>query len=276
MTLAFVAGGFLGSRFLADRPEQVPDAGIPDATGPRAPAAARPAPASGQAPPLPSGKGTRIALVIDDLGRSLEEVRALARLPVPVTYSVLPFEHSTGRVVAEIRQLGGQLLCHLPMEPANGANPGPGALNAAMSDVGLGRATGLALDAVEGAVGANHHMGSLMSTDERSMRVVLEVLSDRGLFYLDSKTSVDSVGYRVGRDLGVPSLERQVFLDPDRQTEAIRLQFGRLLRIAAERGSAVAIGHPYPETLAVLEKELPRALAAGFEFVEVSALAGRG
>ena len=162
------------------------------------------------------------------------------------------------------------------MEPASGANPGPGALNDAMSSSELGRATAVALDAVAGAIGANHHMGSRMSTDERSMKVVLEVLGERGLFYLDSRTSAESVGYRVGRELGVPSLERQVFLDPDRDPEAIRGQFRRLLQIAADRGTAVAIGHPYEETVRVLREELPRALAAGFEFVEISALVERG
>ena len=278
VVVSFAVGGFVGSRLSRDRsageaaaaPERrAPEAGYVE---PEAPSAA----ASRPAPELPRGGGARIALVIDDLGRSVQDVERLADLPAPVTYSVLPFEHSTASVVRAIRDRGGQLLCHLPMEPAGGANPGPGALNAAMSDRELSRATAVALEAVDGAIGANHHMGSRMSTDERSMKVVLGVLGRRGLFYLDSRTSAESVGYRVGRDLGVPSLERQVFLDPDRDPEAIRAQFHRLLELAVERGAAVAIGHPYPETVAVLAEELPRALAAGFEFVEISALVERG
>ena len=279
VVVSFAVGGFVGARLgrgpAADlvakpSPPAEPDAVERTATAP--PPAAKPAPT----PELPRAEGARVAVVIDDLGRSVEDVDQLAGLPAPVTYSVLPFEHSTDRVVQAIRRHGGQLLCHLPMEPASGADPGPGALNAAMSTAELSRATAVALDAVDGAIGANHHMGSRMSTDERSMKVVLEVLGERGLFYLDSRTSPDSVGYRVGRALGVPSVERRVFLDPDRDPEAIRGQFRRLLAIAAERGHAVAIGHPYPETVAILREELPRALAAGFEFVELSALVDRG
>ncbi len=277
--VSFALGGLIGSRWrqpvepaaTASRRPPVADDPAGDATP--TPAISAPVPPASEAA-LPRGDGARVALVIDDLGRSVAEVESLDRLPAPITYSVLPFEHSTAKVVAEVKRRGGQLLCHLPMQPATAANPGPGALNAAMSDVELSRATAVALDAVEGAVGANHHMGSLMSTDERSMRVVIGVLAERGLFYLDSKTSSDSVGYRVGRDLGVPSVERQVFLDPDRDPQAIRAQFRRLLELAAANGSAVAIGHPYPETVEMLDRELPRALAAGFEFVELSALAG--
>ena len=281
VALSFVAGGLVGSRLATRAPREaapVDVAAVEQAAREPRPAPMllppdpEPAPAPSAELAPPPGRGARVALVIDDLGRSVDEVALFAGLPAPVTYSVLPFEHSTGRVVRAIRERGGQLLCHLPMEPSNGANPGPGALNEAMSDRELSRATAVALDAVEGAIGANHHMGSRLSTDERSMGVVLGVLGRRGLFYLDSRTSADSVGYRVGRELGVPSLERQVFLDPDRDREAIRGQFHRLLAIAAERGSAVAIGHPYPETVEVLREELPRALAAGYEFVEISAL----
>lgn len=277
VVVSFAIGGFVGAR-LAGRPERAeieppaPPAAPESAVAEQRPAAPTPAP---PAPEPPPGHGARVALVIDDFGRSVEDVDRFAGLPVPVTYSVLPFEHSTASVVQAIKRRGGQLLCHLPMEPASGANPGPGALNAAMSENELSRATAVALDAVDGAIGANHHMGSRLSTDERSMKVVLGVLGRRGLIYLDSRTSADSVAYRIGRDLGVPSLERQVFLDPDRDPEAIRTQFRRLLAIAAERGAAVAIGHPYRETEEVLRQELPRALAAGFEFVEISALIER-
>lgn len=278
VVVSFAIGGFVGAR-LAGRPEGAEIETPAAAAAPERAVADRQRPASPPPPPpapeLPPGHGARVALVIDDFGRSVEDVDRFAGLPVPITYSVLPFEHSTASVVRAIKRRGGQLLCHLPMEPASGANPGPGALNAAMSERELSRATGVALDAVDGAVGANHHMGSRLSTDERSMRVVLGVLGRRGLIYLDSRTSAESVAYRIGRDLGVPSLERQVFLDPDRDLEAIRTQFQRLLAIAVERGAAVAIGHPYPETEEVLRQELPRALAAGFEFVEISALLER-
>jgi polysaccharide deacetylase 2 family uncharacterized protein YibQ len=118
-------------------------------------------------------------------------------------------------------------------------------------------------------------MGSVFSADAEAMTPILSELAARGLFFIDSRTSADSVGYRLALEHGVPAAERQVFLDADPGTEAIALQFERLLELARRRGAAVAIGHPHRDTLAVLELEVPRALAAGYEFVPASFLLDR-
>jgi len=236
-------------------------------------------PAAARAFSGPSGepptRQTRIALVIDDLGRSLEDVETLEHLGVPISYAVLPFEDHTGEVVAALRRHGDEILCHLPMEPLHGQDPGPGALRLGMSAEQLRTSTAAALQAVPGAVGVNNHMGSGLSADEPSMETILGVLAGRGLFFLDSRTSAQSVGYRTAIRLGVPATERQVFLDTDESPEAIREQFIRLLEVARTRGAAVAIGHPHPQTLAVLESEVPKAKAQGYEFVPVSFLLDR-
>ncbi|HVS00213.1 MAG TPA: divergent polysaccharide deacetylase family protein [Thermoanaerobaculia bacterium] len=232
--------------------------------------------------PAPSGDelaaaepGGRIALVIDDLGRSVEDLDTLARLGVPVSYAVLPFEEQTPAVVTELRRRGAEILCHLPMEPKNGEDPGPGALRLGMGRDELREKTLAALGAVPGAAGVNNHMGSGLSADEGSMEAILQVLSGRGLFFLDSRTSAESVGYRVARELGIPAAERQVFLDADQTPEAIQAQFQRLLGLARTRGAAIAIGHPHPATLATLAAEVPKAKAQGYEFVPVSYLLDR-
>jgi polysaccharide deacetylase 2 family uncharacterized protein YibQ len=227
--------------------------------------------------PPPSGPlhGVRVALVIDDLGGDVDDLRPLAALGVPVTYSVLPFEDQTPQVVAALRQRRAEILLHLPMEPKNGQNPGPGALLQGMSDGELREKTEAALKAVPGAVGVNNHMGSLLSSEEGPMNAVLGVLAARGLFFLDSRTSAESVGYKVAISLGVPAAERQVFLDGDPSPAAIHAQFQRLLNLARTKGAAIAIGHPHPETLAALTREVPKAVAAGYEFVPVSYLLTR-
>lgn len=227
------------------------------------------------APPAGPVQGVRVALVIDDLGTSVEELHPLAGLGVPVTYSVLPYGDQTPEVVAELRKRGEEFLLHLPMEPKNGENPGPGALLGGMSDAEIEDKTLAALRAVPGAVGVNNHMGSKLSEEEGPMKAVLRVLAGRGLFFLDSRTSAQTVGYKVARELGVPAAERQVFLDGDPAPRAIEGQFQRLLALARAHGSAIAIGHPHPETLAALEREVPKARAEGYEFVPVSYLLTR-
>ena len=237
--------------------------------------AAVPVAATIPAPPSGSIHGIRVAVVIDDLGHDVADLRPLEALGVPVTYSVLPYEEQTPEVVAELRRRRAEMLLHLPMEPKNGQNPGPGALLQGMGDDELRQKTEEALKAVPGVVGVNNHMGSLLSAEEGPMNAVLGVLAARGLFFLDSRTSAESVGYKVALGLGVPAAERQVFLDGEATPEAIHAQFQRLLALARTKGSAIAIGHPHPETLAALTREIPKAKAEGFEFVPVSYLLTR-
>lgn len=219
--------------------------------------------------------GARVAVVIDDLGTSVDELRPLEGLGVPVTYAVLPYADQTPQVVSELRGRNAEILLHLPMQPKNGENPGPGALLERMTDDELRQGTIAALKAVPGAVGVNNHMGSLLSSEEGPMNTVLEVIAERRLFFLDSRTSAGSVGYKVATQLGIPAAERQVFLDGDPSPEAIHAQFQRLLALARTHGAAIAIGHPHPATLALLTSEVPKAKAEGFEFVPVSYLLTR-
>lgn len=216
-----------------------------------------------------------VAVVIDDLGRSLTEVERIASLGVPITFAVLPFESRTKEVARAIAETGAEMLVHLPMEPSNGADPGPGALTLGMTASQLAVATRRSLEAVPGATGVNNHMGSTLSADEASMRAVLGVVAERKMFFLDSRTSAKSVGYPTAMALGIPAAERQVFLDDDKSPEAIRKQFARLVDLATERGAAIAIGHPYDETLVILAEEIPKARARGVQFVPVSYLVDR-
>lgn len=264
--------GSEASRRSASRPASGGEPPLPTPTEPEHPTESDVPTVTGPPPP---GEGASVALVIDDLGRSVDDVARLAELGVPVTYAVLPFESRTAEVVSELRRRGVELIVHLPMEPSNGADPGPGALRLAMGRRELARATRSALEAVPGAVGVNNHMGSKLSADRPAMESVVGVVARRGLYFLDSRTSAESVGYAVARGLEVPAAERQVFLDPDLRPEAVRYQFRRLLDAARERGSAIAIGHPHPITLEILREEVPLAVERGYRFVPVSYLLDR-
>ena len=218
------------------------------------------------------GSAPRIAIVIDDLGRSLDDLDTLGALGIPLTYAVLPFESKTSAVVAELARRGVEVLCHLPMEAKGDADPGPGALELAMSEGELVAATERALAAVPVAVGVNNHMGSAIASNQNAITTVLEVVARHRLYFLDSRTSVDTLGFSTARQLGIRAGERQVFLDTEKDETFIEGQFDRLLTEARKRGSATAIAHPYAETLAVLARRVDQARRAGFEFVVVSAL----
>ncbi len=278
--ILFAAGAYFGGR-LQRHPAGPPSVSVPrdSSTGVAAPGKTRAASSAAvpARPPLPptGGRPIRVALVIDDLGRSLSEIDDLRRMGVPLTYSVLPFEALTPRVVETLNQKHLEMLCHLPMEAEGDADPGPGALRLGMTGDQLVALTRSALAAVPGAVGVNNHMGSALSADRPAMRAILQAIAEKDLFFLDSRTSAQSVGYDEALKMGLPAAERQVFLDDDLRPEAIEEEFRRFLQVASEKGSAIAIGHPHPATLEVLARELPRARAAGYEFVPVSYLVDR-
>lgn len=269
---------------LRDGAEPAPAAPAPEATTGEAAVSGQPPRAEGPTPgtdaapePAPAAdRGDRvrgtIALVIDDVGRRVDRVDRFASLGVPVSFAVLPFESRSAEVARRVRELGAEMLVHLPMQGAAGADPGPGALMADMDLATLREQTRRALDALPDAIGVNNHMGSVLSADPQRMGAVLDVVAGRGLFFLDSRTSAQSVGFDAARRREIAAARRDVFLDSERDALAIDRQFSALLELASVAGAAVAIGHPYDETLEVLERRVPEALAAGYRFVPVSYL----
>lgn len=215
-----------------------------------------PAPAPDLTEPRPARRGGLLAIVIDDMGQDLRYARELAALPFPVTFSVLPGTPHNREVAALAARSGRELLLHLPMEPKGwpGINPGPGALFTFMVPDEMRRVLAADLAEIPGAVGVNNHMGSRFTSDADGMAVVLDELRARGLFFLDSLTAQSSTAVRLAREMGLPVYRRSVFLDNVRDVGAITRQLEKATRSAAATGQAVAIGHPYPETLEALKQ----------------------
>lgn len=277
-------GGRLGERwqaFWAQRPaaKSAPAKAAAAEARPRraeraAPAAA-PEPAARIVEPSEPAPIARVAVLIDDLGPRLEDAERLLAIGVPLSYAVLPNEPFSGEVAAQLVARRAEVLCHLPMAAEKGENPGPGALEPGMSPGKLAKLTAAALDAVPGAVGINNHMGSVVTADAEAMRAVLGVAAERRLFFVDSRTTPASVAEQVARELGVATAARDVFLDAETDSGSIAAELERLLALARERGAAIAIAHPHPATLELLERELPRLKSRGFELVPVSYLLER-
>ncbi len=215
-----------------------------------------------------------MAILIDDLGNDLAAVDRIARWPEPVSVAVLPGLASSARVARELASSGKQVLLHLPMEPKGfpSVRPGPGVLLLAQSDREIGQTLRADLDSVPGAVGVNNHMGSAATADPRVMRAVMRVLSDRSLFFVDSRTTEATVAADEARAAGVPAVSRRVFLDDVATEDAVEKSLASLIERGRAEGSALAIGHPHPATLAVLERELPRLEQRGVTLVRVGDL----
>ncbi len=227
-------------------------------------------------PTLPPAQA-RIAIVIDDLGNDRDAVERIARWPYPVAGAVLPGLADSADAARRLAGSGKEVLLHLPMEPDGypSVRPGPGVVLRSDSDERIAQTVIADLASVPGAVGVNNHMGSAATADARVMRAVVRVLAQRGLFFLDSRTTEATVARRVADEASIPAVSRRVFLDSVETAAAIERSYRDLLAKAKKDGAALAIGHPHPETLALLERELPKLSEHRIALVRVSQLTHR-
>ncbi len=216
----------------------------------------------------------RAAIIIDDLGQDLGAARQLLELPYSLTFSVLPrLLHST-EIADEAHRAGREVMLHLPMEPEPGssASPGPGEVRVGMSREAVARIIEQDFGSVPYSEGVNNHMGSRATADAALMAAVMKVLAEHRLYFVDSRTTAASVALDLARRQGLPAFYRSVFLD---DTETVAYSLGKLrdFRRAVEaQGAALAIGHPYPTTLAALGQFLPDLERNDIELVPVSQL----
>jgi len=212
-------------------------------------------------PSRPKSKASMplVAILIDDMGYNLPINNQLLKLEAPLSFSFLPTAPHTPKLAKKAKDLGKDVLIHLPLEPVNSAiDPGPGVLRLSMDFDSMLKILRKDLDAVPGAIGVNNHMGSKFTTSKRGMELILTEIKRRGLFFVDSKTTHDSVAYVTARSMGIPAAERAVFLDHDTQKESIRREIKKMVKLSMENGCVLAIGHPTPNTWKVLYEELPR------------------
>jgi polysaccharide deacetylase 2 family uncharacterized protein YibQ len=214
-----------------------------------------------------------VAVVIDDLGIDQAATRRTLAMPAPLTLSFLPYGRDLAAHSSAARVNGHEVLIHLPMQPdSNGADPGPEALLMGLPDSEFARRLVQAIDAVPGAVGINNHMGSRLTRDPPSMVQVMTALRARGLMFLDSRTTAESIAMETAIQQRVPALERDVFLDHTDDPESIRLHLATLEQIARRRGSAIAIGHPRANTLAALAEWRKGLAVRGLTLVPLTAV----
>ena len=211
-----------------------------------------------------------IAIVIDDLGKQLEPGRRVVALPGPVACAFLPRESYTVALADAAHHSGKEVMLHLPMDSVDGRPLDEGAVTLDMSEGEFLRTVQANLALLPHAVGINNHMGSLLTRHPGHMAWLMrEILRRQPMFFVDSRTTVATVARQVAFENGVPSIDRNVFLDNELDEARIAFQFRRLLKLARKEGSALAIGHPHPQTLALLEREIPALARQGVQLLSV-------
>ncbi|WP_438307774.1 divergent polysaccharide deacetylase family protein [Pseudomonas guariconensis] len=204
-----------------------------------------------------------MSIIIDDLGQSNERDSRTLALPGPITMAIMPDTPHATDFARQAHKAGRTVILHMPMDPATG----PYAWHPGTPIEELARRLDAALAKVPFAAGINNHMGSRMTSQAEPMTWLMAELQRRHLFFVDSRTSAATVAAAKAQALGLAHVSRDVFLDDTRTTEAISAQLQQGVALARRQGSAVLIGHPYPQTLDVLERELPRLKQQGIELI---------
>ena len=219
----------------------------------------------------------KIAIIMDDMGRRVSTFERLLAIDLLVTPAILPESDNATKSALLLQKVHREYMIHLPMQPRQypQMSPGRNALLLGQSEEKTRQLVRHYMDLVPGAVGGNNHMGSRYTEEAGPMRVVLDELHKKGMFFIDSKTIGSSVAFGEARKLGIPTAERHIFLDNEEDVSYIRQQIRKMVRLADAKGELVAICHPYPETLEAFRQELSWLKQQSVDFVPSTAIVRR-
>lgn len=224
--------------------------------------------------PKPAGKErARLAIVIDDFGYSAEPITAFASIDRPLTYAVLPYRLHSNEAASKALAAGHQVMLHLPLEPLSSAEEQEKtSIKVTMTDEEIRRIVTQAIKEVPGIKGINNHQGSRATADKRVMKTVLSVVKNNNLFFIDSRTTAQSVAAATARELKIKTGENEVFLDNEDNVGAVKQQLRVAAKIALKEGESIAIGHARLNTARALREMLPELENEGIILVFASQL----
>jgi polysaccharide deacetylase 2 family uncharacterized protein YibQ len=208
---------------------------------------------------VPAPPENQVAIIIDDMGDSLEVLQEICDLGQPVTISILPLSLYAEETARMAHEKGLHVMLHLPGESLNhpdGNSLTAGLIRSGMSEEDVRSLVEASLSRVPYVEGVNNHMGSKITQEEPVMRPILEVLKSRDLFFLDSRTTADTIAFNLAREMGLRAGFRNVFLDSTVGVDYSKKKIIELFRLAQRTGRAIGIGHPFPETLRALKDNI--------------------
>ena len=216
------------------------------------------------------------SLIIDDLGNSYEHGVDVIELPGELTFAILPgttYARDLARLAAKNRK---EVMLHLPLQSVENQKHSPGTLDLHMTRHEFVRQLRLNLNAVPYVRGVNNHMGSLLTRHPGHMTWLMDELSHHGgLYFVDSKTTSKSIADQIASEHRIPNLSRDFFLDPDYSEKTLRRQFDLFIEKVNQRGYALAIAHPHPNTIRFLKNNLQKLKKHGITLIPVSELITR-
>ncbi len=220
---------------------------------------------------------TQLAIVVDDFGiRNNKLLDAFCSLNSNITFAILPDQKYSKHVMNKAAETGHETMIHIPMEPISYPrdNPGANAIYVHLSENEIKRRMESYIKQFPLCVGANNHMGSFVTTDESVMRIVLQVLQDHDLYFIDSRTSQSSVAYDVAKEMLIPTFENQFFLDtPSITDQTVSRKLKQLKYLAKSKDKILVITHCATQDRYEFLKEFVEEIEKlDFELIPVSEL----
>ena len=221
----------------------------------------------------PASKNAVLCVVFDDGGQNVAQLKKCIALPFPVTVAVLPRLSHSKECAALVRQSGNEVILHQPMQAINlGVNPGEGAILPQMSGGEIAATLSQNIAELAPISGINNHEGSLITEDEVKVGFVLETVHQKGIYFLDSRTSSATKIPSVAMEMGFSYFQRDIFLDNEKSRENILNELKRGVEIANRQGFVIMIGHVWSAEIlpSVLEEVYPELKKKGYRFSTVS------
>lgn len=225
-------------------------------------------------PPVRKEIAGKVAIIIDDIGWNMGIIKEIEEINQPLTLSILPKATYSKQALEELKNKNYELLLHLPLEPT----PPVQCLDKGLIKVDMDAQEIRKIfeenikDFLPYVKGINNHMGSLYTANEEKMKVLLEEIKEKNLFFVDSLTNSKSCGYEIAKEMGIKTGKRDIFLDVSSDPEEINKKIDELLNLAKEKGKAIAIGHAKGSTIKVLKERIDDFEKEGIKIVPVSSL----
>lgn len=210
----------------------------------------------------------KIALDIDDVGYRRSYINSLISLKTPITFAIFPYAHYSKDIDLKLHKLGYETIMHTPMEPVDTALfPGDGALFISMDKKEIRRKISADIKRLPYIDGANNHEGSLFTSDKKKICDAVSDFKKKNMFFMDSLTDDNSYAYRCALKQGIPSAQRDVFIDDKPADGYIENQIKIAAALAKRFKRVIVIGHPRTDTVKTLMSEIPALKKEGYKFV---------
>ncbi|MCF7908688.1 MAG: divergent polysaccharide deacetylase family protein [Candidatus Omnitrophica bacterium] len=212
-----------------------------------------------------------IALIFDDLGGSLTELREIYSLDIPLTVSIIPNLKFSKNIAHIASRCGFSVFIHLPMEPKKSENYRTDQYRFISGSLSQRENKSLLrnyLNSIRIAIGVNNHMGSMATEDRELMSIFVQAVKNKGLIFVDSRTSLDSVAYEIAHRVGLPCGYNEGFLDAVNDLDHMQKQIDQLLKKAKEKGKIIIIAHPRAGTIEFLKQRVA-ALKEEVDFITI-------